>query len=104
MTLFDILVKYQLEPEIYSFGILNEFKNYLERSAINSYPVHIKLDTGMHRLGFETKDLFLLIHDISFLSCVCLSNFLTDDCRSRADCVGRRPQTSWVQGAASKPI
>jgi alanine racemase len=57
---FDILVKYQLEPEIYSFGILNEFKNYLERSAINSYPVHIKLDTGMHRLGFETKDLFEL--------------------------------------------
>jgi alanine racemase len=57
---FDILVKYQLEPEIYSFGILNGFQNYLEKSAINSYPVHIKLDTGMHRLGFETKDLLAL--------------------------------------------
>ena len=57
---FDLLVKYHLEPEIYSFGILNGFQNYLERSAINSYPVHIKLDTGMHRLGFEVNDLLEL--------------------------------------------
>ena len=57
---FDILVKYHLEPEIYSFSILNGFQNYLEKSAVNSYPVHIKLDTGMHRLGFETKDLVAL--------------------------------------------
>jgi alanine racemase len=57
---FDLLVKYHLEPEIYSFGILNGFQNYLERSAINSYPVHIKLDTGMHRLGFEANDLLEL--------------------------------------------
>jgi len=57
---FDLLVKYHLEPEIYSFGILNGFKNYLEKSAVNSYPVHIKLDTGMHRLGFEANDLLEL--------------------------------------------
>ncbi|NDE09543.1 MAG: alanine racemase, partial [Chitinophagia bacterium] len=57
---FDLLVKYHLEPEIYSFGILNGFKNYLEKSAVNSYPVHIKLDTGMHRLGFEANDLMEL--------------------------------------------
>ena len=54
---FDILVNYHLEPELYSFTILNGFQNYLEKLAINSYPVHIKLDTGMHRLGFEAKDL-----------------------------------------------
>lgn len=57
---FDVLVKYHLEPELYSFGILKGFQQYLERSAVNSHPVHIKLDTGMHRLGFETKDLFEL--------------------------------------------
>ena len=54
---FDILVNYHLEPELYSFTILNGFQNYLEKLAVNSYPVHIKLDTGMHRLGFEAKDL-----------------------------------------------
>ena len=54
---FDVLVKYHLEPELYSFGILSGFQQYLEQSGVASYPVHIKLDTGMHRLGFETKDL-----------------------------------------------
>jgi alanine racemase len=57
---FDVLVNYHLEPELYSFGILKGFQQYLERSAVKNFPVHIKLDTGMHRLGFETKDLFEL--------------------------------------------
>ena len=57
---FDVLVKYHLEPELYSFSILSGFQQYLEQSGVTSYPVHIKLDTGMHRLGFETKDLFEL--------------------------------------------
>ncbi len=54
---FDMLVQYNLEPELYSFDILNAFENYLLQSGINHYPVHIKLDTGMHRLGFETADM-----------------------------------------------
>jgi alanine racemase len=54
---FDVVVQYDLEPELYSFGILASFREYLERSGINKYPVHIKLDTGMHRLGFEAKDI-----------------------------------------------
>jgi Alr-MurF fusion protein len=53
---FDMLVQYNLEPELYSFSILNAFENYLQQSAIVNYPVHIKLDTGMHRLGFESAD------------------------------------------------
>jgi len=52
---FDVLVQYNLEPELFSFGILSSFENYLKQSGINNYPVHIKLDTGMHRLGFEQK-------------------------------------------------
>jgi alanine racemase len=54
---FDMLVQYNLEPELYSFGILNDFENYLLQLGINNYPVHIKLDTGMHRLGFESGDI-----------------------------------------------
>ena len=54
---FDVLVQYNLEPELFSFGILSSFENYLKQSGINNYPVHIKLDTGMRRLGFEQKDM-----------------------------------------------
>jgi Alr-MurF fusion protein len=50
---FDLLVQHNLEPELFSLGILNELENYLQQNGINNFPVHIKLDTGMHRLGFE---------------------------------------------------
>jgi Alr-MurF fusion protein len=52
----DLMVQYNLEPEIFSFTILTSFQQYLQQSGISNYPVHIKLDTGMHRLGFEAKD------------------------------------------------
>jgi alanine racemase len=54
---FDMMVQYNLEPELFSPGILAAFENYLQQSAINNYPVHIKLDTGMHRLGFEPSEI-----------------------------------------------
>ncbi len=54
---YDVLVQYNLEPELFSFEILNSFENYLKQGGINNYPVHIKLDTGMRRLGFEQKDM-----------------------------------------------
>ncbi|HMD01250.1 MAG TPA: bifunctional UDP-N-acetylmuramoyl-tripeptide:D-alanyl-D-alanine ligase/alanine racemase [Ferruginibacter sp.] len=54
---FDVIVQYQLEPELFSFGILDELESYLKRSGITRFPVHIKLDTGMRRLGFESNDI-----------------------------------------------
>ena len=54
---YDVLVQHNLEPELFSFGILSTFEDYLMRNGINDYPVHIKLDTGMRRLGFEQKDI-----------------------------------------------
>lgn len=53
----ESLIKYDLEPEIYSFNTLYKFSNYLKNKQIKKYPVHLKLDTGMHRLGFESNDL-----------------------------------------------
>ena len=53
---FQSLVHYSLEPEIYSFAILNSFNAYLEKEGIQRFSVHIKIDTGMHRLGFEEGD------------------------------------------------
>lgn len=49
---FDNIVQYKLEPELYSFQLLEAFAVYLQQHHIHSFPVHIKLDTGMHRLGF----------------------------------------------------
>ncbi len=52
------LIRFKLEPEIYSFRTLENFIKALHSSdAILPYNIHIKLDTGMHRLGFEVSDL-----------------------------------------------
>lgn len=51
---YDDMLAYQLEPELFSFKVIGEFSKALQNKAISEpYPVHIKLDTGMHRLGFE---------------------------------------------------
>lgn len=54
---FDMLVTYNLEPELFSFKILSHFETYLKLAGIINYPVHLKLDTGMHRLGFPQKEI-----------------------------------------------
>jgi alanine racemase len=64
-TTFDVMVYHNLEPELYSFAILNAFEKYLEQSGITNYPVHIKLDTGMRRLGFEENDMDALAKKLS---------------------------------------
>ena len=53
---FDALTTYGLEPELYSFGMLDAFEQHLLQEGIESYPVHIKIDTGMHRLGFAQEE------------------------------------------------
>jgi len=50
---FDKIVEHDLEPEIYSFHLLDEFVKFAYQQNITYYPVHLKIDTGMHRLGFE---------------------------------------------------
>ncbi len=50
---FDKMTEFRLEPELYSFGILDKFVRYAQQHDLKGYPVHIKIDTGMHRLGFE---------------------------------------------------
>src|SRR5690606_6939786 len=54
---FSQLVNHKLEPEIYSFRILHAFLSFLERRGIKNYPIHIKIDTGMHRLGFLPEEI-----------------------------------------------
>ncbi len=58
---FELMLKYQLEPEIYNFRILEQFINELEKANLKDYPVHLKLDTGLNRLGFLKSETLLLI-------------------------------------------
>jgi Alr-MurF fusion protein len=62
---FDSIITYKLEPEIYSFRILQQFSEAVKRRNTDNagikFPIHIKLDTGMHRLGFEKNDLNELV-------------------------------------------
>lgn len=68
---YDDMITYQLEPEIFSFKIAYDFLQALQSRAMSeSYPIHIKLDTGMHRLGFEEEHMHelcsLLKHETAF--------------------------------------
>lgn len=55
---FELLHQHQLEPVIYSFGILQQFAAFLrQQEQLGAYPIHLELDTGMHRLGFLPEQL-----------------------------------------------
>lgn len=63
LSAFKTMFDYDLEPEVYSFRVLDALVKAAEKEGITGYPVHIKLDTGMHRLGFDPeKDMDELIH------------------------------------------
>jgi alanine racemase len=59
------IIKYNLEPEIYSFYSLAKFNEVASRHGLVEYPVHLKIDTGMHRLGFMPEEIGELAERIS---------------------------------------
>lgn len=55
---YETVIAYNLEPEIYSFRVLEQFYEAVQKSGYDKkYPIHIKLETGMHRLGFKDAEL-----------------------------------------------
>lgn len=61
---FNELFEYNLEPEVYNFRILDAFIKEAQRRGTFDYPIHVKIDTGMHRLGFAENELPELIKRI----------------------------------------
>lgn len=58
---YKSIIEYNLEPEIYSFRVLDLFNEQLKQVGFEGdYPIHIKIETGMHRLGFKEHEIFQL--------------------------------------------
>ena len=57
----DLIIENNLQPNIYSFQVLDDIIHAAEAKGLESLPVHIKIDSGMHRLGFYREDMPKLI-------------------------------------------
>ena len=66
----ELMIKHSLEPEIYSLLSLEQFAAVASRHGLISYPVHIKIDTGMHRLGFMPEDIDTVAKRIKDKECL----------------------------------
>lgn len=70
MTSFKTLFDYDLEPEVYSFRLMDALIRAARKEGITGWPVHMKLDTGMHRLGFELDDIDEVIERLRHQSAI----------------------------------
>ncbi len=57
LSAFEEMIEYNLEPEIYNFDVLRYFYQEIKRQKILHYPIHIKINTGMNRLGFDRNEI-----------------------------------------------
>ena len=90
---FEVMVNHRLEPEIFNFYYLQQLEEVLARHPeISQFNIHIKVDTGMHRLGFDLQDLPRLIdvvknnpklHIASFFSHLAAAEDLAEDAFTR---------------------
>jgi len=93
-TSFPSIIQYQLEPEIYSLKGLNSFLKIAREKNLKDFPIHIKMDTGMHRLGFEENTIDELIATLKDNSSVrvqsILSHLATSDDPQHFDFVAKQ--------------
>ncbi|MGM0529996.1 MAG: bifunctional UDP-N-acetylmuramoyl-tripeptide:D-alanyl-D-alanine ligase/alanine racemase [Bacteroidota bacterium] len=61
---FGLMLDFDLEPEIYNFHVLAKFREMVHNYGGKQYPVHIKLDTGMNRLGFRPREVDALVDQL----------------------------------------
>jgi alanine racemase len=76
-TSFSAIIDNQLEPEIYSINGLNSFIQIASEKGITNYPIHIKIDTGMHRLGLEEAQMPELIKTLRHSDVVVVKSILS---------------------------
>jgi len=76
-TSFQSIIQYHLEPEIYSLKGLKAFLKIAKEKNLKNFPIHIKLDTGMHRLGFEENTIEELISNLKYNPSVRVQSILS---------------------------
>lgn len=86
---FSQMIHYQLQPEIYSLNLLESFVKILQKQEISQYPIHLKINTGMNRLGFTTEQIpslleYLTTHNEIEISSI-FSHLATSDIPKMSD-------------------
>lgn len=76
-TSYDAIIQHELEPEIYSFKGLMQFIKTVKNKNITRYPIHLKIDTGMHRLGFEENQIEQLLELITHENAIEIKSILS---------------------------
>ncbi len=88
-TSFNTLFDQKLEPEVYSFHLLDMIIRAAEHNGVTNFPIHIKIDTGMHRLGFAPQDMDELVRRLqrqtAVIPCSVFSHFVGSDSSSFDD-------------------
>lgn len=88
-TSFNTLFDQKLEPEVYSFHLLDMIIRAAEHNGVTNFPIHIKIDTGMHRLGFAPQDMDELVRRLqrqtAVIPCSVFSHFVGSDSRDFDD-------------------
>ena len=74
---FHDVIEFGLEPEIYSIDFLRNIIHYLTHQGVNKFPIHIKLNTGMNRLGIDTHEVDHLIQELSNTNTVLVRSIFT---------------------------
>lgn len=74
---FDQMIEHRLEPNIFSQSILLKFSSAAEAQGVIEYPIHLKWDTGMHRVGFEESDIDRLLHALDSTTAVRVASIFT---------------------------
>lgn len=89
---YKSLFENRLEPEVFSFGMCEEIIREAKKFGVKNYPVHIKVDTGMHRLGFLLDEMAQLVEMLGAQDCIrpasifshlCTADDLVDDSYAR---------------------
>ncbi|MGM9817089.1 MAG: bifunctional UDP-N-acetylmuramoyl-tripeptide:D-alanyl-D-alanine ligase/alanine racemase [Lepagella sp.] len=110
---YKSMFAYRLEPEIYSFEMLDDVIKEAKKNDITDYPIHIKLDTGMHRMGFIEEELPRLMDILEASREVTarstFSHLATSDCVDMDDYTELqlsrfRKYTDYMESRSSHPI
>lgn len=82
----DVILENNVEPNIYSFASLENIIAAAEKKGLEDYPIHIKIDSGMHRLGFEKDDMQHLVERLSNQHAVAVRSVFSHLCVADEPC------------------